>query len=1083
VIQHLSPDYKSMMVELLSKRTAMPVRRAEEGMLVEADTVYLIPPRKQLTIFHGRLLLGELDYSRGVNLPIDVFLQSLAEDQSEKAAAVILSGTGSDGVRGVRSVKEGGGVVFVQKPESARFDGMPNAAIATGLADVVLPPDELPAKLCSFTRPTTAAIPDRPQALLSDEESLTRVMALLRDQAKVDFTYYKPTTVLRRIERRMTVNQVGDLREYVRLLEFQPSEVMTLYHELLIGVTSFYRDPEVFEALSRQWLPALFRAAPRREIRFWVAGCSTGEEAYTFAILAQECMESLGIQSSLKIFATDIDRDAIVRASTGSYPESIAADLPPGWLSRYFVRRGDHYQVQRSIREMVVFAQHNLTKDPPFTNMDLLSCRNLLIYLQPVLQQKVMDYVNFSLNPGGLLVLGTSETPGEGTDYFETLHHKFKIYKSLGKKVSPVEGMRIPAIIGPLTRKSPVHLARAAQMLGQREEERLQERLLHVLAEEFAPLILVVNDRLEVLQIAGNPDGILRLPAGKLLNDVSRMAVKELAIPLSTGLQRVFSTGKDVSYTRIGLHDDSGKRVVQMRIRPLPGRKGQEALAVVLMLESQASGEGKTSDETLDYDLTQEAEQRIHDLEQELQFTKENLQATIEELETSNEELQATNEELLASNEELQSTNEELQSVNEELHTVNAEYHSKILELTELTNDLDNLMAATGVGTLFLDENLHVRKFTPQVARLFRISDHDAGRPFANLTHFLHPVDPLAIAGRVEQGGATEEIEVRTTQGDWFLLRALPYRISHSSTSGVLFTFTDINHVKRGQQALEASAVLLRWSQQMAHVGTWRLFLQTRAMEWSDEVYQIFGLKPTEVPATFQAFLATVHPDERTRVESAFQGAGREGGNYQIIHRIVRPDGLTRVVRERWEQNRDELGAAVSSVGVIHDITEVIEAEDAMRLSQASMRSVVDAISAHVALLDHEGRIVYVNEAWREFASANGLDHSASGLGENYLDVCRKASGVGAAEAPDAAQAIVSLLAGERQQFEVEYPCHSATKQRWFRARFRRFETNHGPRVAVVHENITQQRIAENARSGGPQPTAEPPPASTPPRP
>ncbi|MHC1744999.1 MAG: chemotaxis protein CheB [Syntrophobacteraceae bacterium] len=442
VIQHLSPDYKSLMLELLSKRTTMPVRRAEEGMRVEASTIYLIPPRKQLTIFHGKLILADLDPDRGLNLPIDVFLRSLAEDQAEKAIGIILSGTGSDGVRGIRSIKEAGGFILVQSEESARFDDMPRAAIATGLADVVLPPEEMPAKLLSFARRPQVAQPDRTEVLLSDEDELTRLFALLGEQTKVDFTCYKPKTVLRRIERRMAVNQAGDLREYVRLLDARPDEVATLYRELLIGVTSFFRDREVFEELGERILPALMQKSDHREIRFWVAGCSSGEEAYTLAILARECMERSGRASSVKIFATDIDRDAILNAGNGLYRESIAADLPSGILSKYFVRRDDRYQVQRSIREMVVFARHNLIKDPPFTNIELVSCRNLLIYLQPVLQQKVMDSINFSLNPDGILLLGTSETSGEMGDRFEPLHHKLKIYRSKGKK-------RLPAASAP----------------------------------------------------------------------------------------------------------------------------------------------------------------------------------------------------------------------------------------------------------------------------------------------------------------------------------------------------------------------------------------------------------------------------------------------------------------------------------------------------------------------------------------------------------------------------------------------------------------------------------------------------------
>ncbi len=803
VIQHLSPDYKSLMVELLSKRTAMAVRRAEEGMRVERDTVYLIPPGKQLTIFHGKLILRELDHHRGVNLPIDIFLSSLAEDQGDKTIAVILSGTGSDGVRGLRSVKEAGGMIMVQSEESAKFDGMPRAAIATGLVDMVLSPEEMPRKLLAFTRHPFATVGNPPQALLSDEDGLTRIFSLLREQVKVDFTLYKPSTVLRRIERRMTVNQSADLRDYVRVLETRPGEVTTLYRELLIGVTSFFRDRDVFQELGESLLPALLHDLESKEARLWVAGCSTGEEAYTLAILAQECMERLKRPMNVKIFATDIDREAIVRAGTGIYPESIAADLPHGFLSKYFTRNGDdRYQVQRNIREMVVFAQHNLIKDPPFTNIDVLSCRNLLIYLQPVLQQKVMEHINFSLKPQGILLLGTSETPGEMGEYFEPLHHKLKIYRSRGKKRPSMDGLRFDTPPDSVPRRSPFRFSQGQQVMGMREEERLQERLLQSLAEDCVPVVAVVNQSMELLHLVGDAEGILRLPSGKLSNDICRMAVKELAIPLATGLQKVFQKGAEVKYTNIRLPRGNGMRHVQMRLRLLPGRKGQEPLAGIFFQEAMTPKREAAPGEGQPLDITREAEQRIEDLEQELQFTKENLQATIEELETSNEELQATNEELLASNEELQSTNEELQSVNEELHTVNAEYQTKILELTEMTNDLENLMAATRIGTLFLDENLDIRKFTPEVERIFRILPNDVGRPLAHLTHNLQEANVLEIVEQVEKSGHSQEMEVQTTEGTWHLMRVLPYRIGGPAASGVVLTFLDIHARRQSEERL-----------------------------------------------------------------------------------------------------------------------------------------------------------------------------------------------------------------------------------------------------------------------------------------
>lgn len=817
VIQHLSPDYKSLMVELLSKRTAMKVVRAEEGLPVEANTVYLIPPRKELTIFHGKLVLSDMSHHNLPNLPIDIFFRSLAVDQAERAVGIVLSGTGSDGVRGIRAIKEQGGMVVVQKESSARFDGMPRAAINTGLADVILTPEEMPEKLMSYISHPMAKLHDSEEDGKPDEDSLARVFSMLRDQSGVDFTYYKPSTVMRRIQRRLTVNQLSSLQEYADYLKSCPGELSTLYRELLIGVTSFFRDKEVFRILSEQWIPELVENADSKDMRFWVPGCSTGEEAYSIAILVQEALRQASKPVNIKIFATDIDREAVIAAGNGLYPESIAADLPQGLLSKYFVRRDGQYRVDRATREMVIFAQHNLIKDPPFTNIDFISCRNLLIYLQPVLQEKVLEHFAFSLRPGGVLLLGTSETLGELAGQFETLSHKSKLFRLRNtrrpKSLSPIQPVQMPA---PAYNEGGGRRS-GRRLVNARLEERIQERLLQKMASEFSSLAAVVNQDLELVHLAGEAEGYFRPPAGKQVNDITKMAMRELSIPLSTSLQRVFSTGTPVKYSNIRLGVRGKDVMVQLSIHPLDTAPGQLDLAAIF-LQEQPNGHDCSDEDMVRFDINQEAEQRIKDLEQELQFKSENLQATVEELETSNEELQATNEELLASNEELQSTNEELQSVNEELHTVNAEYQSKILELTEMTNDLDNLMNATRIATLFLDDNLDVRKFTPEVERVFRLSESDVGSPLTQISHSLE-TDPYSVVESVLESEEPWENEVRSTEGDWFFMRVLPYRIDASESSGLVVTMVDISRLKRAEGALDESTARIRSLYEAAPVG------------------------------------------------------------------------------------------------------------------------------------------------------------------------------------------------------------------------------------------------------------------------
>lgn len=833
VIQHLSPDYKSLMVEILSKRTPMEVYRAEDGMTVSSGCIYLIPPKKNLTIFHGRLILSEQDHSRGLNLPIDIFFRSLAEDQAEKTVGIILSGTGSDGMRGVRAIKEFGGMVMVQSEESAKFDGMPRAAISTGLSDFVLPPEEMPIQLLAFIKHPYMADITRSDKLISEDNGITRIFALIREKCKIDFTYYKPATVMRRVERRMMVNQMENLGDYVKYLTTHSGEIDTLYRELLIGVTNFFRDPHIFELLANTWLPQLLEEHKSREFRVWVAGGSTGEEAYSLAILIKECMEGLKIARDIKIFVTDIDRNAILFAQAGTYHESIAADIHPKYLSKYFFKKDDTFQISRTIREMVVFAQHNLIKDPPFTKIDLISCRNLLIYFQPILQKKVLEFFSFSLNPHGILLLGSSETTGEMSDYFTPLDSRYRIYQSRRpfNKVTPALNVDKPMLQNYRLRRSPYaslpygSLPSATRLL---ETERIMESFLNLLSQEYVPLALIVNEQMEVVNVLGNTEGLFKVPQGSILNDISKMAIEELAIPIFTGIQKVFRTGKELCYTNIAVGkanaanaenqmSDSvdsadnqaskiSKQILKLIIKPMFAKNSSESLVVVFVEKVKSESTAEKKDEVLYYDLNEQAVQHINDLKQELQFTRESLQATVEELETSNEELQATNEELLASNEELQSTNEELQSTNEELHTVNIEYQNKILELTELNNDVDNLLSSSLIGKLILDENLEIRRFSSHITKIFKILDSDIGRPISHLSHNLKGEDPILLLEKVIKSNLKIEQEVETKDSRHYLMRIIPYQTGPHHYAGAILSFIDITPIKKAQYDLKISA-------------------------------------------------------------------------------------------------------------------------------------------------------------------------------------------------------------------------------------------------------------------------------------
>ncbi len=801
IVQHLSPDYKSLMVEILSKKTVMPVYQAEDGLPVKPNAIYLIPPKMDMKIFQGKLTLMEKNPAqRGMNYPIDLFFIALAQDQGRKSIGVILSGTGSDGTRGLRAIKEVAGLTIVQDPETAGFDGMPRSAISARLQDFILPPEQIPIQLVSYANHPIKTNIQNQNILLQNEDALSRLFQMLRERQGVDFSLYKPSTVVRRIERRITINHIDSIEEYLRYCQRYPSEIEQLFKEMLIGVTSFMRDPEAYQLLRETFLPDLIQRHEEREFRIWCAGCSTGEEAYSLAIIVNEILQQLQINKDVKIFATDLDKDAIQIASIGLYPEAVINDLPRDLLDKYFVLTDKGYQVVRTLREQIVFAQHNLLRDPPFTKMDLVSCRNLLIYFQQISQHKVLDLFNFSLVSQGLLFLGSSETVGDADTFFETLDKKWKILRSRGLKRLPNNHHRHSELFD-LNRRMSVQGFIPGMGGGMRDYiyDRLLERFLNAIAEHYIPFAMLVNGTNELIHVIGDSQRFLRIPPGKIQADISRLLIRELSIPITTGIQKVLREKKELNYSNIRL-DDASESPIRVKICPVANKAGMEPLVGVFIEDDITHNNGSPRN---DYNVGTATAERIIDLEHELQFSKESLQATVEELETSNEELQATNEELLSSNEELQSTNEELQSVNEELYTVNAEYQSKITELTLANNDLDNLISIIKMPTIYLDENREVRRITPEASRIFRVIEQDIGRPLIDIAHNLVDVDLEALINDC----CTPEKEcahrVHDKNGQEYLLRVIPYKIASNSYAGIVLTFFDLSLLNQRCQAHE----------------------------------------------------------------------------------------------------------------------------------------------------------------------------------------------------------------------------------------------------------------------------------------
>ena len=797
VVQHLSPDFKSLMDEILARRTPLPISLVEDAMVVEGDHIYLIPPKKEMIISSGRLLLSERDRDQELTLPIDVFFRSLAQDCGARAIAVVLSGGGSDGSRGIRAVHEAGGLVVIQDVESAQFDGMPKTAREAGVADYVLPPQDMPGVLLEHASRAGA----RPVKASEAEHGMHAVYGMLEQEFGIDFTHYKPSTITRRIERRLQLARVDDIEQYVEKLRGEHKELDVLYRDLLIGVTRFFRNEEAFEVLEKQVLPELLKAgSPEVPFRVWVAGCATGEEVYSLAILLNELTAESG--RSFKIFATDVHQGSLELATRALYDEEAVVNVSPDRLKRYFVARGRSYQVVPELRQAVVFAHHNVIKDAPFTRVDLVSCRNMLIYLQPSAQEKVLSRFHFALNRGGMMFLGPSESLGHLDHDFETIDKQWRIYRKYSESRVPFD-RKVPHPAKPSnTRPS----AAPSEAFAARGPARYSVTQLlgtyDTLLDELMPPSLLVDDRGELVHAFGGATRFLKLRDGRQGLDAFEMVESELRMVLIGGLQRALHSDTAIVFKGVCI-DDEAYKVTVRRVR---NQKNQSA-HVLISFQALDAAPSPVAVET-EIDLRQVPREQLGALEAELSRTKENLQAATEELESSNEELQAANEELLASNEELQSTNEELQSVNEELYSVNAEYQRKIADLTELANDMDNLLSSTDIGTIFLDRELKIRKFTPQIAETFNLLPGDLGRPIETFTYAVEHPELNEDLKRVLATGERVERELRDRHGRAFFLRILPYR-ARGAADGVVITLIDVSGLKAAEDALFHERYLL----------------------------------------------------------------------------------------------------------------------------------------------------------------------------------------------------------------------------------------------------------------------------------
>lgn len=907
LVPHLDPTQKGIMPEIIQRITKMKVLRVEDGMKVQPNHIYVIPPNKDMSIFHGTLHLLEPEAPRGLRMPIDYFFRHLAEDQQEKAICIILSGMGSDGTLGLRAIKEKLGMAMVQDPATARYDSMPRNAIETGLVDYVLAPDAMPEKLISYVTHVTHAPKVKPVTEGTALSSLSKILLLLRDNTGHDFSLYKKNMLYRRIERRMSVHQIDNIAHYVRFLQENSHELKLLFKELLIGVTSFFRDPEAFQILKEKALMPLIKGKTKGStLRVWVPGCATGEEAYSIAMILKECIEKVKQKDMFKIqiFATDIDKEAIDRARQGIFPANITADVTAERIERFFEKIDDYYRIKKEIREMIVFAPQNIIMDPPFIRLDLISCRNLLIYLSSELQKKLLPMFFYALNPGGILFLGSSETIGRFNNIFDIVDNKWKIFKR-----KEIAASRLPVLELPLPYAST--RAKEADKISRELETRIPEVIQKVVVETISPPVVVVNESGDIIYLTGRTGKYLEPPVGRANLNIYAMAREGLKFELASAMRRAIKEKKPVVVKGLHIAHNGRKIAVNLTVRPLSEPDSLRGMLMIVFEEAQISDKDVTSAKAKG---RMSRRKEIESLEKELKYTKEYLQTVLEEMETSQEELKATNEELQSTNEELQSANEELttskeelQSLNEELLTVNAELQSKIEELSVANNDLMNLLNSTEIATIFLDNNLNIKRFTSPATKIMNLIQSDIGRPITHIVSNLKYENLVEDSKEVIKTLVYKEAIVQSKEDRWYQMRIMPYRTTDNIIDGVVITFVDITERKRTEKELaDAKEELSRILDALAKIE----IINTHCVEGAD---------------------LTAVLDEI--IQTAIVVAGADKGNIQIFDphtrslKIIAQRGFEAPFLDFWNTVGEGLGSCGTALEqrqriIVEDVTE-----------------------------------------------------------------------------------------------------------------------------------------------------------------
>ncbi|MHB1084862.1 MAG: chemotaxis protein CheB [Thiobacillus sp.] len=1002
LIPHLDPQHESLMALLLGKHTAMPVMEAEDGQRLEANHVYVIPPNHCLTLHEGVIQLSAPPSRGAGETAIDPFLRSLAADQQEQAVCIILSGTGTHGSLGLKAVKAAGGMAMVQEPASAEYDRMPQSAIDTGLADYVLPPGEMPAELIKFVKHFVSRISDIPEPA-AVEDDLAQVMALLRARTRFDFRSYRKRMLLRRVQRRMGLCHLDTLADYLALLRDKPEELTLLTRDLLISVTAFFRDPEMFQVLETEVLPKLVDARETdTPIRVWVPGCATGEEAYSIAMLLIERIAETGKACLIQIFATDVDEGALEVGRRGIYPEALLADLDRKRVERFFTRTDPHHwQVSKQLRETVLFASQNILADAPFSKLDLVSCRNLLIYLEPEAQQKLLQLFHFALNEDGYLVLGPSESIGRQVGLYQPVSKKWRIFRRIGTARPARAGFPIHA-------GEPIHEPRLAPRASQVVPNNLTELTRKILLEDYAPAAVVINRRHEILHYSGPTQLYLQQPGGPPSHDLLTLSLPALRPRIRAAVIKAINADDRADIGGIRIKRAGQAVMARLAVQPLPKNKlAEEGLFLVTFQDEpelpQAAGEGAGAEQA------RTDEQLVRQLEYELKTSREELQSAIEELESSNEELKASNEEVMSMNEELQSTNEELetskeelQSLNEELSTVNSQLRDKVDELEDSNNDMSNLLASVDNATLFLGVDHTIQRFTPSATRLFNLIAADVGRPFDHITARFDDPDLIRDIDQVLQSLAPCEKEVSRDQEEWYLRRITPYRTVDNRISGVVLTLTEITAIKTAELDLRN---LTEHLEQRVSERTAELKAEMKARQQAEQASSVnehkyralfhdapVGICQTdpkngrflmvnlrfcamtgysEAELVGRPFTEITHPEDRAE---NLEGLLRLGcGNiptYQVEKRYIRKDGTHVWVDLKVILVCDAEGHPLHALAVMADIsdrkllqTQLIEHGEQLQHERNFIDAILNTAAALIVVFDAEERLVRYNSA------------------------------------------------------------------------------------------------------------------------